>query len=324
MSHRVFRASVPLVLTIAVASSFAQAGVDPKELIFVNGFEVAAPSCAPVQATIGSEGGTLELCGAKLEVPASAVAQPTTFGIERVDDPPPPPFDMSFVGSVFRFTPADAQLQQPVSITVPRTDTARGGLVRFDDQFGEFVLIEACGVTDTSLQQFQFALNTFAAARFVGDLPDSTQGLGDGSVNGTIDGLPRSYDVDEPGNYAIYEDTADGSRLITVSVLHTPAEGDFESLRMIFTVNAADATGDVAQIEYLSSIGGEFLGGSYIVGIQGTASINFGDLGDGRVRANVDATLAKSGGGDLPLQTALDVGVERFIFPPSLSCPHPE
>lgn len=82
---------------------------------------------------------------------------------------------------------------------------------------------------------------------------------------------------------------------------------------------ASTPTGEVVQVEFLSSIGG-----SYMIGIMGTASITFGDLGDGRVRANVDANLARSGGGDLPLQMALDVGVERFIFPPSLSCPRPD
>lgn len=307
----------------ASSSSFSQAGVDPHDLIFADGFE-PAPACAPVQATIGSEGGSLSLCGAILDIPANAVAQPTTFGIERVDDPPPPPFDMSFVGPTFRFTPTGVLLQQPASITVPRTDTARGGLLRFDDEFGEFVLIEACRATDTSLQQFQYLLNTFSSARYVGDLPDNTQGLGDGLVDATIDGQPRSYDVDEAGNYAIYEDTRDGSRMVTLSVLHTPSDGDFESLRMIFTVNSATGSGEVAQIEFLSSIGGEFLGGSYMVGIQGTASIAFGNLADGRVRANVDAVLAKSGGGDLPVGMTFDIGVERFIFPPSLSCPRPD
>lgn len=324
MPNRVPRASVPLVLSIAAALPLAHAGVDPKELIFVNGFEIAAPACAPVQATIGAEGGLLTLCGAELEVPANAVAQPTTFGIERVDAPPPPPFDMNFVGPVFRFTPTDVPLQAPASITVPRTDTARGGLVRFDAEQGGFILIEACGVTDTSLQQFQYVLNTFAAARYVGELPDSTQDLGDGTVDGTVDGAVHSYDVDEPGNYAIYEDRSDGGRLVTVSLLRSPAEGDFESLRMILVVNAADGTGEVVQVEFLSSIGGVFVGGTYITGLMGTASITFGDLGDGRVRANVDASLARSGGGDLPVQMALDIGVERFIFPPSLSCPHPE
>ncbi|MBO9662542.1 hypothetical protein [Dokdonella sp.] len=324
MPNRVPRASVPLVLAILATLPSAQAGVDPKDLIFENGFEISAPNCAPVQSTIGSEGGVLELCGAKLEVPANTVAQPVTFGIERLDDPPPPPFDMSFVGPVFRFTPTDAPLQGPVSITVPRNDTARGGLVRFEPEFDAFILIEACGATDTSLQQFQYALNTFAAARYVGDLPDNTTGLGDGTATGTVDGGARSYDVDEPGNYAIYEDREDGSRLVTVSVLTSPSEGDFESLRMNLVVDAANATGEVIQVEFLSSIGGNFVGGSYMVGIMGTASITFGDLGDGRVRANVDANLARSGGGDLPLQMALDVGVERFIFPPSLSCPRPD
>lgn len=324
MSNRVRRVSLPLALTIAAALPAAYAGVDPSDLVFADGFEIVAPDCAPVQATIGSEGGALELCGARLEVPENAVAQPTTFGIERLDAPPPPPFDMSFVGPVFRFTPQNVPLQLPASITVPRTDTARGGLVRFDAEQDGFILIEACGTTDTSLQQYQYVLNTFAAARFVGDLPDSTQGLGDGSLAGTIDGGAHDYDVDEPGNYAIYEDRADGSRLVTVSVLKSPSEGDFESLRMNLVVNASDGTGDVVQIEFLSSIGGQFVGGSYMVGIMGTASITFGDLGDGRVRANVDANLARSGGGDLPLQMALDVGIERFIFPPSLSCPRPD
>lgn len=196
MPSRVRHVSVPFSLMMIAAFSQAHAGEVPDDRIFEDGFELVAPSCVPVQATIGSEGGALSLCGARLEVPPGAVAQPTTFGIERVDAPPPPPFDMSFVGPVFRSTPADAPLQQPLSITVSRTNAARSGLLRFESEFDEFVLIEACGVSDTHLQQYVWQLNTFSAARYIGDLPPSTQGLGDGTVAAVVDGVPRSYSVE--------------------------------------------------------------------------------------------------------------------------------
>lgn len=110
-----------------------------------------------------------------------------------------------------------------------------------------------------------------------------------GSATAVVDGSVRNYSVDEPGSWAIYRDLPDGGRLVTLYLMHEPSPGDFERLRMDFSVNAADATGNVVQIDLLSSVG---VGGTYIDGIMVSASITFGDLSDGRVRANVDATLA--------------------------------
>lgn len=286
----------------------AHAEVDPT--VMFDGFD----GCAPVQREIGPEGGMLRLCGAELVVPPDAVAAPVLFGIERLDDPGEPPFDMEFAGPAFRFTPQDPGLQQQASVRVPRADARIGGLAYFFPDVAEYILIEACQVSAGGVQQFSGLLGDFAALRYLGDLPDSTQGLGDGTIQTLTGTIQADFDLDAPGNnHAIYQDREDGSRLVTIASM---IEGDqFEYVRFDLVVDFDAGTGELVQISRLGSIGG-----SYIVDLMGTASISFGDLSDGRIRAEIDATLA-SGPDEIPFQATIDAAAERYIFPPSLQCP---
>jgi len=178
------------------------------------------------------------------------------------------------------------------------------------------VLIEACDQSAGGLQQYFGELGTFGAFRFVGPLPDSTQGLGDGTLTAVADGVQTQYDVDRPGNnYAIYQDSPGGSRQVLVTAMNDLPNGGFEYLRLDLAVNAATGQGSIIQISLLGPVNG-----SYILGLLGQASISFGDLSDGRIRAQIEANLV-NGPQNIPFQAQIDVGVERYIFPPSLSCP---
>lgn len=313
MSNKQIRSAVwSAVATLCMggASSSVQAAVD--EIIQFDGFD----GCDPVQAIIGAEGGTVRLCGAQLSVPPGAVSQPTMFGIERAPEAPPVPFDMEFAGSAFHFTTDAAALATRVSVRVPRSDGRRGGLAVFAPEENALVLIEACQTSPTGVQQFVNGLGTFAAIRYSGELPESTIGLGEGKVTTTTNGTVRQFDIDRPGrNFAVYQDLPDGSRQILVNAMNDLDNGQFDFVRLDLVANAATATGGLAQVSVLGTANG-----SYIQNIIGTANITFGDLSDGRIRANIDATLY-SGPTSVPFQATVDVGVERFIFAPELSCP---
>lgn len=299
-----------LLVGLASASMVAFAQSDP--VVMFDGFD----GCAPVQSTIGPEGGELRLCGAQLTVPPGSVGAPTTFGIERLESAPPAPFDMEPAGPAFRFTPDTLTLNPPAIVRVPRVDGRRGGLAVDVPSEGGFLLIEACGQSQGGLLQYFGGLGTFGAFRFVGPLPDSTQGLGDGTMTAVADGVATAYDIDTPGNnYAIYQDRPDGGRQVLVTAMNDLPNGQFEYLRLDLAVNAATGQGSIVQISLLGPVNG-----SYILGLLGQASISFGDLSDGRIRANIEANLV-SGPQNIPFQAQIDVGVERYIFPPSLSCP---
>ena len=301
-------AAAACAIALLATATIARAEVDPT--VMFDGFD----GCAPVQREIGSEGGMLRLCGAELVIPPDAVAGSTLFGIEHLEDPAAPPFDMEFAGPAFRFTPLDPGLQQQASVRVPRADARTGGLAYFFPDDAQYILIEACQVSTGGVQQFSGLLGDFAAVRYLGDLPGNTQGLGDGSIQTTTGPLEVDFDIDAPGNnHAIYQDREDGSRLVTIASM---TEGDqFEYVRFDLVIDFAAGEGELVQISRLGSIGG-----SYIVDLMGTATITFGDLSDGRIRAEVEATLA-SGPEQIPFHATIDAAAERYIVPPSLQCP---
>lgn len=299
-----------LALASGLLASPALADTDP--LIMFDGFE----GCDPVQASIGPAGGRLRLCGAQLDVPAGAVSETTLFGIERLAAPPAAPFDMESAGPAFRFTPADRAFPAMPSVRVPREDSRRGGLAFLDDASNDLFLIEACQQSASGVQQFVNGLGTFAAVRFQGDLPTSTQGLGDGWVRATADTVHTEYDLDAPGNnWAIYAGTPDGGRNVTISAMKELPDFAFEFVKLDIAVNADLSSGSMTQISQLGSVNG-----SFIVGLMGDASITFAESVDGRIRADITATLV-NGPRTLPFVASIDVAAERFLFPPSLSCP---
>lgn len=286
-----------------------QAAIDP--VVMFDGFD----GCNPVQAEIGPAGGKLQLCGAVLIVPPDAVETPVLFGIAPVAEPDAAPFDMELAGPAFRFTPDDMYFPIAPSIRVPREDSRRGGFAVHDPAQQEFFLIEACEVGNSGVQQYSGLLGTFAAVRYVGEVPPNTQGLGDGTLTATVAGTTHVHDIDAPGaNWAIHQPQADGRLQVTVSTLKEVPTG-IEAVRLDFSVDPQTGTGELQQISALGSVNG-----SYIAGIMGEATLTFGDLSDGRLRGSIDAQLA-SGQTTVAFDAQFDIGTERYYFPPSLYCP---
>lgn len=281
------------------------------QIVMFDGFE----GCGPVEAEIGPEGGVLRRCGAQMIVPPNAVAVPTLFGIERVASPPPAPFDMELAGPAIRFTPIDQSFDETISVRVPRDDSRRGGLAVHDPAEPAMFMIEACEYSEMGLQQFVGALGTYAAIRYVGHIPVSNQGLGDGEFITTTEGLTNVHDLDDPGdNWAVYYDLPDGRRQVTVHALKS-FDDSFEFARLDFSVNQQTGEGALQQISVLGTHNG-----SYLDGLIGEAELTFGDLSDGRLRGQIEATLA-SGPKQVSFEATFDVAVERYYFPSELSCP---
>lgn len=299
-----------MVLAVICSAGLARADVDP--VVLFDGFE----GCDPVHAQIGPAGGTLRLCGAVLRVPAGAVAEPTLFGIERLETPPPAPFDMEPAGPAFRFLPEDRVFAQPPSVRVPREDERRGGLAVDVGSASGMLLIEACEVSHGGVQQFVDVLGIFGAVRYAGTLPTSTSGLGSGTVKATVNGVSHDHDLDTPGNnWAVHQDLSGGARQVLMVAMKEFSDGSFEYVRLDFMVEPGSGTGSLQQISALGASNG-----SYIDGLLGSATLTLGDLSDGRLRGTITAELV-SGPASIPFSADFDIVSERYYFPPSLSCP---
>ncbi|MDC0723415.1 hypothetical protein [Nannocystis bainbridge] len=279
----------------------------------------AGGECPPVTQLLGPAGGELTLCGATLRVPADAVAEEVLFGIEVIDPPADPPFEQEFASPVFRFTPDDVVFAQPVELILPRPVTdSRISLGRHVPEDDAFWIVEACDVTDTTIGQSYYQLATYAALRGTYDYPDSTSDLGEGTIELEILGVPASFPIDA-SSFGIYADAADGSRTVTLKSVRE-VDGGFESLRIDFAV---DSTGDVANlvaVEWLSTV--DAGGYTYIADLIGSDGVITLSDATGDHYAGELSAVAHGGNPphDEPLQATFDVTVEKFTFPPELSC----
>lgn len=278
------------------------------------------PDCeVPSSAQIGPEGGTLEHCGATLVVPAGALADTVSFQIGVDPAPPEAPFQHELASPVFNIRPQNPGLRQPASLTLAHEAAdSRFELVRYDERFGGFAAIEACEVTATSIQQFVGVLGTWAVLRDTVDYPESTSGLGDGTLD--LDFLEDqvAYDLDAANSYGIYQENEDGSKTVTLLAIREVEDG-LERLRIDFSTLAAGG-GALVQVDWLSTV--TSTGYSYISGLIGSAGEIEVDETNGRLVGTLSANV--QGGdppGEMPLSVSFDVAVEVFAFPPELSCP---
>jgi hypothetical protein len=269
---------------------------------------------------IDAAGGELAHCGATLVVPAGAVARPTTFRIAAIEPPAAAPFEHELASPVFEISPEMPELADLVSLTLEHTAAdSRFKLARFDETLGGFAWIEACQVTDTTIQQYLGALGTWTVLRDVNDYPDSTSGLGDGTIELSFLGEDVVYDLDDPGGYGIYQASENGDRNVTI-IGHREVAGGLEQIRIDFSALAAGG-GSLIQIEWISTvIGGGY---SYIDGLIGSGGeIMLEETVEGRLVATLSANV--QGGnppGEEPLAATFDVSVEAYAFPPELVCP---
>ncbi|MCY1054887.1 hypothetical protein [Nannocystis sp. SCPEA4] len=279
-----------------------------------------AVECEPVTAQIGPDGGELSLCGATLRVPAGAVAADVEFGIAVVEPPTEPPFEQVFASPVFEFTASADAFTQPIELILPHEPTEdRLALSLYDELSNEFWIIEACKVTDTTISQSVFQLGIFAALRGTYPYPDSTNGLGGGTIELELLGMPASFSLDDPGNFGIYSDAEDGSRALTLKAIRE-IDGGVESLRIDFGVDAAGETATLTAVEWLSTVTSE--GYTYIADLIGSDGVITLDLvdGDHYVGELSAVTFGGNPQHDEMLHATFDVTVEKFAFPPELGC----
>jgi hypothetical protein len=153
--------------------------------------------------------------------------------------------------------------------------------------------------------------------------PDSVGGLGDGTVDLTFLATSTTYDVDQEGSYAIFSSSESGGRSITLQLYRSLQPEGIESLKIDFAVGPGGLDGKLIQANFTSTVQGGF---SYIDGLVGKdGSITVEETADGRYVGSLSATLQ---GGDPPheepLTATFDVAVEKYAFPPELSCNFPE
>jgi hypothetical protein len=275
----------------------------------------------PSTRVIGPDGGAVKHCGAKLVVPAGALEDDVSFTIAVDETPPDPPFERSFASPVFRMTPEAPGLLAPAELTLPheRAPGARFEMARYDRTEAAFFGFEACEVTDTTIGQSVFALGTLAVLRDVNTYPPSTSGLGGGAIQLSFLSSIDDYDLDAQNNYGIYASAPNGERLVTLNGLRDVA-GGVESLRVDFTVAEDGASGSLVQVQWISTV--TSTGYSFIDGLIGSGgALTISEMPDGRLVGEIAATL--EGGNppeQQPLEATFDVTVEKYAFPPELSC----
>lgn len=115
-------------------------------------------------ATIGTDGGTIELDGgATLDVPANALADDIELTIEEVAGSAldgTPPAGVETTGDGFVFGPSGVSLQQPVTVTIPRPAGANV-VLRLEN--GKYEIVEAVALIDGFLVFETDELGTFVA-----------------------------------------------------------------------------------------------------------------------------------------------------------------
>src|SRR4051812_40465576 len=113
------RSAALLLVTLAQASCSSSSASDG-----------ASTPLSPSSATqtIGPEGGTIEVGGAKVVFPAGAVAASKVITISTTENVPE---GFVAVSKIFRCEPSGTEFASPVSMTMPFTDDDKGALTMF-------------------------------------------------------------------------------------------------------------------------------------------------------------------------------------------------
>jgi hypothetical protein len=102
----------------SVAAVLLAAGI----VACAGGGESPVGSGAFASATIGAEGGRIDLDGASLVVPAGALDAPASIRLTQTDEDPPGEF--TTVTPVYALSPAGLALKAPATLTIPLVDEA--------------------------------------------------------------------------------------------------------------------------------------------------------------------------------------------------------
>jgi len=200
---------------------------------------VAGCSEPPASAVIGSAGGELTLCGARLAVAPGILADPAAFAIAAVAAPSPAP-PRELAGPAFRFT-ADggfALAAGPVEIALPHGGRP-GRIELFAVEDGDLFGVEACTVDDQVIGQLVGQLGTFVATADPYPYADSPGDLGSGTLSARIGDRTASFLFPDQG-YLIDQAWGQPIALAAVTDL-TDGAGGAEQLRLDVLVDVDGA-----------------------------------------------------------------------------------
>jgi hypothetical protein len=282
-----------------------------------------APACGPGargEATIGSAGGTLVVCGAELRVAAGELAEDVEFGIEQVGYPPAPNTPRRYAGPPFRFTPDDVLLPGLIEVRVPHGGaTGRLEMAAVVDPGQQPEGFESCDSDEEHIWQFFGTagetplgpLGTFVAIEDTYDYPESSADLGEGTVDAMFASETLAFDLASGGT--AFDENIGPDASLTVQV--ETAE-PFQQLRVQLFVPAGGGEPEVIYVQWYSPPD------LWSPDFQNPdVASNAVLLEDGRISGTVSGTLENAGGKTLPFAVTLDVKPEYYRFPAERVCP---
>lgn len=280
----------------------------------------AGPPCevgATAAGELGPAGGELTLCGARLALAPGAAAGPTAASITWVEPPSALPAERALAGGVFRFDVDPAPAAGLVSIDVPAAD-GDGYLYLYGHDGADWFQLEACRLDGGIIGQDIAARGTFAAMRNTEVYPDSPSGLGDGTLDAVLDGVPYAFTLDASSR-GIYEDAPAGDRVVTFYLWLTPTGGMLKVLDVRLAVPVTGAP-EVIAASWTDLDGPSY---SYIGAITpgaATVTLTGGTAGD-RYVGDLAVTFVDAEDAAHELTATFDITVEEYGFPPEASCP---
>ncbi|MCK6546713.1 hypothetical protein L6R52_12755, partial [Myxococcota bacterium] len=159
--------------------------------------------CDRATATIGATGGVLELCGAKVTVPAGALSHDVELSIAQVDPGVAIPAPFVQVGPAWRIEPAD--LAGYAELELPHAEGWTDDLELVYLLEGAWSVHGACRQTERAVEMKVWDLGTFALVRDPRGMPTSPYGLGEGTATLTLDGRALTLTTGELGYAGVHE-----------------------------------------------------------------------------------------------------------------------
>jgi hypothetical protein len=264
------------------------------------------------RATIGPEGGSLEMCGAWIAVDPGSLKEPIEFAIS-IDVAPDPPAPRDLAGPAFRFTAGDSTLL-PASVDVALPHGGREGRIElFRVEGEELVGIEPCTVDDEIIGQRVGALGTFVATVDSYPYADSPGDLGTGNLSVQIGERMTTYSLPEDG-YAI-DQAWDALVSMTVLTDLVSGPGGDEQLRVDATVSDGEAV--LVYLQWYSEGLIWQLGTPEAPGTTG--SIEVESMVDGRLIGSMSASLY-AGDDTTSFSAEFDLAPDYWSFPPERFC----
>jgi hypothetical protein len=276
------------------------------------------------QGVFDESGGSLELCGAALTMPAGVLEDARTVSLSIVALPSGAPGTLEAGGPAFQVDvegELPASDSAPLYVIVPHAETSR--YVYLYVHAGEtWNYVEACTREDDRIGQEAWSEGVFVALVETEDFPASVMGLGSGSVAVDFDGASSTFDLDADAieTHAIY-DGMDDIRSVTLSATKEGNASSLERLRIDFAIDG-DGVATLVQVTYGSTadVNGFW---SYLPFFPQSAQVELTRDQGSELTGSVQTELTQ-GEAVRPFSADFDVTVEKFRYPPEGYCNLPE